>query len=181
MDLRDPLIEASAMQREALARVGRQFDDAFEAFKAAVAERADRERANPIITEHVFPPIPMRQFDWCAYRDGYEPPDSDGVGGGIVGWGRTREANPALAYEVVTGSPKRFDDTTDEEVENLHYLAHDMAVEAIRNGEGGQRIRELVAAGMAFAWILASRHEARMAAEDNGCSAPDPHTHSEFI
>jgi hypothetical protein len=26
-----------------------------------------------IITEHVYPPIPVRQFDWSAVRDGYEP------------------------------------------------------------------------------------------------------------
>ena len=32
-----------------------------------------------IITSHVFPPIPMRQFDWAAYRD----PE------GQVGWGHT--------------------------------------------------------------------------------------------
>lgn len=35
-----------------------------------------------IITEHVFPPIPRRDNDWCAYLDGYEP-------GNRVGWGRT--------------------------------------------------------------------------------------------
>lgn len=46
-----------------------------------------------IITEHVYPPIPWRQFDWCAYRDGYEPPDVNGEGGGgYVGWGPTEEA-----------------------------------------------------------------------------------------
>ena len=44
-----------------------------------------------IITSYVFPPIPLRQFDWCAYRDSYEPPDSDGVGGGLIGWGRTEQ------------------------------------------------------------------------------------------
>lgn len=48
--------------------------------------------AAKIITTNVYPPIPMRQFDWCAYRDGYEPPDSDGVGGGLIGWGRTEAA-----------------------------------------------------------------------------------------
>lgn len=42
-----------------------------------------------IITEHVHPPIPVRMFDWCACREGYEPPDSEGVGGGLAGWGRT--------------------------------------------------------------------------------------------
>lgn len=32
-----------------------------------------------IITCRVFPPIPMRYFDWCAYREGEEE--------GPVGWG----------------------------------------------------------------------------------------------
>lgn len=32
-----------------------------------------------IITCHVHPPIPMRYFDWCAYREGQEE--------GRVGWG----------------------------------------------------------------------------------------------
>lgn len=51
-----------------------------------------------IITEHVYPPIPLRQFDWCAYPEGYEPTDSDGVGGGgPVGWGRT-EAEAIADY-----------------------------------------------------------------------------------
>ena len=45
----------------------------------------------PIITQYEFPPIPIRQFDWAAFRDGYEPPDSDGVGGGLVGRGRTEQ------------------------------------------------------------------------------------------
>ena len=42
---------------------------------------------NPVITEHVYPPIPMRQFDWAAYRD----PE------GKIGWGKTEaEAVAAL-------------------------------------------------------------------------------------
>lgn len=28
-----------------------------------------------IITDFVYPPIPMRQFDWQAYYDGDEPDD----------------------------------------------------------------------------------------------------------
>ena len=32
-----------------------------------------------IITCNVHPPIPMRYFDWCAYREGQEE--------GRVGWG----------------------------------------------------------------------------------------------
>lgn len=45
--------------------------------------------AAAIHTEHIFPPIPDRRFDWCAYREGYEGPDSDGIGGDLVGYGRT--------------------------------------------------------------------------------------------
>lgn len=37
-----------------------------------------------IITEHVYPPIPIREFDWAAYREGYEP-------GCLVGCGPTKE------------------------------------------------------------------------------------------
>lgn len=35
-----------------------------------------------IITTNVFPPIPIRDFDWCAYFDGEED-------GGHYGYGRT--------------------------------------------------------------------------------------------
>lgn len=35
-----------------------------------------------IITSNVYPPIPNRQFDWSAVRDGYEP-------GALIGWGTT--------------------------------------------------------------------------------------------
>lgn len=38
-----------------------------------------------IDTEYYAPPIPIRQFDWCATRDGYEPGDP-------IGYGSTREA-----------------------------------------------------------------------------------------
>lgn len=37
-----------------------------------------------IITTHVFPPIPIRRYDWSAVRDGYEP-------GQPIGWGYTEE------------------------------------------------------------------------------------------
>lgn len=33
-----------------------------------------------IVTEHVYPPIPLRQFDWCAHYDDPEGP---------LGWGHT--------------------------------------------------------------------------------------------
>lgn len=38
-----------------------------------------------IITNHVYPPISIRSFDWSAVRDGYEPPD-------LIGWGSTEQA-----------------------------------------------------------------------------------------
>lgn len=38
-----------------------------------------------IITSHVYPPIPDRRFDWCAYRDGQEEL-------GNYGYGQTKEA-----------------------------------------------------------------------------------------
>ena len=39
-------------------------------------------------TEHVFPPIPLRTFDWCAYDEDTYDGAPDG-GPQIVGWGRT--------------------------------------------------------------------------------------------
>ena len=36
----------------------------------------------PILTTFVYPPIPLRTFDWQAVRDGYEP-------GALIGWGKT--------------------------------------------------------------------------------------------
>ena len=38
----------------------------------------------PIITEYIHPPIPIRQFDWSAIRNGYEP-------GNIIGRGATEK------------------------------------------------------------------------------------------
>jgi len=38
-----------------------------------------------IRTEHVYPPIPSRLFDWCATYDNYEP-------GAPIGWGATKES-----------------------------------------------------------------------------------------
>lgn len=35
-----------------------------------------------IVTEHVYPPIPIRRFDWLAHWDDPE---------GKTGWGRTEE------------------------------------------------------------------------------------------
>jgi hypothetical protein len=40
--------------------------------------------AGKIITENIYPPIPLRQFDWSAVRDNYEP-------GQPIGYGRTEQ------------------------------------------------------------------------------------------
>ena len=37
-----------------------------------------------IITDFVYPPIPLRGFDWCAFYDGEEE-------AGDYGWGETEE------------------------------------------------------------------------------------------
>lgn len=44
-------------------------------------ELSDRK----IVTSHVFPPIPIRDFDWCAFYDGDEE-------SGFRGWGKTEQA-----------------------------------------------------------------------------------------
>lgn len=44
---------------------------------------------DPIQTHHVYPPISMREYDWCAYRD----PESK-----MVGWGKT-EAEALADFE----------------------------------------------------------------------------------
>lgn len=48
-----------------------------------------------IVFEHVYPPIPIRCYDWSATLEGYEGPDSDGVGGDPIGRGATKEAAEA--------------------------------------------------------------------------------------
>lgn len=50
----------------------------------ALTDDARREE-RPIITSHVYPPIPDRRFDYCAYRDGDEENASR------CGWGPTKE------------------------------------------------------------------------------------------
>ncbi len=50
------------------------------------AERAAILASIKIRTEHVYPPIPVRQWDWSAVDDNtYEP-------GCPIGWGRTEQA-----------------------------------------------------------------------------------------
>ena len=33
-----------------------------------------------IVTSHIYPPIPIRKFDWCAYFDGEEEDGNYGYG-----------------------------------------------------------------------------------------------------
>jgi hypothetical protein len=43
----------------------------------------------PAIEVHfIYPPIPLRQFDWCAYYEGTEPDDD---GNFAAGYGKTRK------------------------------------------------------------------------------------------
>lgn len=49
-----------------------------------------------IITTHVFPPIPVRSWDWCAYFDGEEERTNG------HGWGRT-EADAIADLKQVHG------------------------------------------------------------------------------
>lgn len=41
-----------------------------------------------IITRHVYPPIPIRSFDWCAWYDGDEPDDNGSM---ACGYGKTAQ------------------------------------------------------------------------------------------
>jgi hypothetical protein len=50
-------------------------------FKRALAPFAPPELR--IVTKNVYPPIPNRCFDWCAYRDGDEESSTR------YGWGPT--------------------------------------------------------------------------------------------
>lgn len=44
----------------------------------------DVRRQHKIVTALEYPPIPLRQYDWVAFRDGYEEL-------GKYGYGRTEE------------------------------------------------------------------------------------------
>lgn len=50
-------------------------------FETLLAPFAPKERK--IVTSNVYPPIPDRRFDWCAWFD------DDGEERGRYGWGRT--------------------------------------------------------------------------------------------
>ena len=48
-----------------------------------------------VVTSFVYPPIPVRKFDWCAYRDGAEE-------SGNYGWGHTEAEAIADLQEIET-------------------------------------------------------------------------------
>jgi len=52
--------------------------------KSDVASCLSRQKEHKIRTECIFPPIPIRAFDWCATFDNYEP-------GCPIGYGRTEQ------------------------------------------------------------------------------------------
>lgn len=54
---------------------------------AKSAERAAILAKIKVRTEHVYPPIPIRDYDWCAVDDNTY--DGDGC---PIGWGRTEQA-----------------------------------------------------------------------------------------
>jgi hypothetical protein len=67
-------------------------------------QQEDREMNKPkMITSFVYPPIPVRQFDWCAYRDGCEED-------GNYGYGATEEEAIAdrLAWEEMNEEETEF-------------------------------------------------------------------------
>lgn len=47
-----------------------------------------------IVVVHVYPPIPLRSFDWCAYYEGDEE-------NGDRGWGTTKEEAVKSLLELV--------------------------------------------------------------------------------
>jgi hypothetical protein len=49
---------------------------------ASPCKKVERMGNRVIRISHVYPPIPCRDFDWCAFRDGEEE-------GGNYGWGST--------------------------------------------------------------------------------------------
>jgi hypothetical protein len=63
-------------------------------FQALLAPFTPKKSA--IITSHVYPPIPTRDHDWCAYRDGDEERSSR------YGWGATEQEAIADLIDMET-------------------------------------------------------------------------------
>lgn len=51
-------------------------------FAPSDRQLAEQHLGKPIVTSHVYPPIPCRKTDWCAYPDGEEEEAR-------YGWGAT--------------------------------------------------------------------------------------------
>ena len=56
--------------------------------------------ARKIITTHVYPPIPIRQFDWQAHYDGDEPDDD----------GHMKVGNGATEAEAIDDLVENYED-----------------------------------------------------------------------
>ena len=61
------------------------FGMGFRLWKQEVKMTNTYGREDDIVVVHVYPPIPSRDHDWCAYREGREE-------NGNYGWGRTPDA-----------------------------------------------------------------------------------------
>lgn len=73
----------------------RSFEAAFTPTKPQdVRSMAELHLGKPIVTSHMFPPIPPRDVDWCAYPDGEEE-------NGRYGWGETEEAAVADLIQIL--------------------------------------------------------------------------------
>ena len=61
-------------------------------------EKLNEKKMPEILTSHIYPPIPIRSFDWCAFfaeEEGYED--------ARIGWGATEEEAIADLKEQVDG------------------------------------------------------------------------------
>lgn len=77
----------------------REFIPNFAKHESAATPAMENEMTTKIITAYVFPPIPYRGNDWCAYSDDYDgAPDA---GPQMVGWGATEaEAVADLKQQI---------------------------------------------------------------------------------
>ena len=83
----------------------REFIPNFAKHENAATPAVENEMTtNKIITAYVFPPIPYRGNDWCAYSDDYDgAPDA---GPQVVGWGATEaEAVADLKEKIGEATP----------------------------------------------------------------------------
>jgi hypothetical protein len=76
-------------------------EDAADFYRAQLQQAAAHLAPVPTLplihTEHVRPPIPVREYDWSAVFEDYEP-------GQLMGWGATRAAAIADLLSQVESS-----------------------------------------------------------------------------